>query len=57
MYSDPADCPEHVWVSVGVSTVDGDVHRIWDCERCPAWTSEPLGDDRRVPFADTDLGD
>jgi hypothetical protein len=50
----PTDCPEHVWSSVGVTVVDGTVTRVWDCERCDAWTSEPLDDDRRVPWAETE---
>lgn len=55
MAHDPADCPGHVWASIGVTVIDGTVHRIWDCERCTAWTDEPLGEDRRVPWADTEL--
>jgi hypothetical protein len=55
MLHEPDDCPEHVWSSVGVTVIDGSVHRIWDCERCTAWTNEPLDDDRRVPWPDTDL--
>jgi hypothetical protein len=52
---DPADCPEHVWSSIGVTVIDGTTCRIWDCERCTAWTKEPLRDDRRVPWGDTDI--
>ena len=55
MLLDPADCPEHVWASIGVTAVDGTVHRIWDCERCTAWTKEPLDENRRVPWADADI--
>jgi hypothetical protein len=55
MSQDPADCPEHVWSSIGVTVIDGTTSRIWDCERCAAWTTEPLGDDRRVPWTDTDI--
>lgn len=51
----PSDCPEHVWSSVGITVIDGRVTRVWDCERCTAWTSEPLDDDRRVEWADTSL--
>ncbi len=51
MSGDPADCPEHVWSSVGVTAVDDDVVRVWDCERCGAWTTEPLREDRRVDWA------
>lgn len=50
----PSDCPEHVWSSVGVTVVDGTLARIWDCERCDAWTSEPLDDDHRVPWTETE---
>ncbi|MFW5924415.1 MAG: hypothetical protein ACOCSP_02310 [archaeon] len=55
MRQEPSECPEHVWSAIGVAVIDGTVSRIWDCERCTAWTSEPLADDRRVPWPDADL--
>ena len=55
MHREPVDCPEHVWTSIGVTVVDGTVNRIWECERCTAWTNEPLGEDWRVPWEDTPL--
>ena len=55
MHQDPADCPGHAWASVGVTVVDGTVHQIWDCERCTAWTSEPLDEDHHVAWGDTSL--
>jgi len=55
MHQDLADCPDHVWASIGVTVTDGTIHRIWECERCTAWTNEPLKENRRVPWGDTDL--
>lgn len=55
MVRDSADCRDHVWASIGVTIIDGTVHRVWDCERCTAWTNEPLDDDNRVQWAETDL--
>lgn len=55
MDQDPAACPEHVWSSIGVTVIDGTIHRIWDCERCGAWTAESLADDHRVPWSDTNF--
>jgi hypothetical protein len=54
MLREPADCPGHVWASIGVTVMDGTTHRIWDCERCTAWTSEPLDEDRHVPWTETE---
>jgi hypothetical protein len=51
----PSDCPEHVWSSVGITVVDGQLSRIWDCERCTAWTAELLDEDRHVEWGDTSL--
>jgi hypothetical protein len=53
MYQEPANCPDHVWASIGVTVIEGTVYRIWECERCTAWTNEPLEQDRRVPREDT----
>jgi hypothetical protein len=55
MRQEPDNCPEHAWASIGVTVIDGTVHRIWDCERCSAWTTESLSDDRHIPWAETDL--
>lgn len=55
MDSEPTTCPEHVWAVIGITTVDGEIHRVWDCERCAAWTSQRLEEDRHVPFAESGL--
>jgi hypothetical protein len=54
MSEDPETCPEHVWSVIGVTVVDGTVARIWDCERCTAWTTEPLDEDHHVPWSQAD---
>jgi len=46
----PSDCPEHVWASIGVTVLDGEVSRIWNCERCVAWTQERLDPAHRVDW-------
>ena len=51
----PSDCPEHVWASIGVTVLDGEVSRIWNCERCVAWTQERLDPDHRVDWDATTL--
>jgi hypothetical protein len=48
-------CGEHAWASIGVTVVDGDVTRVWVCERCPAWTRELLDDATEVAWDDTRL--
>jgi hypothetical protein len=55
MSLDPSECPEHVWASVGVTVIGDQVNRIWNCERCAAWTNEPLEEDRRVEWSETAL--
>jgi hypothetical protein len=49
-------CSEHAWGSVGVTTVDGAIVRVWVCERCSAWTREPLAAAAEVDWDDTWLG-
>ena len=48
-------CGEHAWASTGVTVVDGEVTRVWVCERCPAWTREGLDDAMEVEWGDTRL--
>lgn len=48
-------CDDHAWASVGVTTVDGQVTRIWDCERCVVWTREPLDEADEIDWAETRL--
>ena len=50
MRLDASECPEHVWASVGVTVRDGVVVRVWDCERCAGWTTEPLDEAQHVPW-------
>jgi hypothetical protein len=55
MDQDEFACSEHVWASIGVTIVDGTVTRVWDCERCPAWTKEPLDPEWLVDWDESDL--
>ena len=55
MSRQPADCPEHVWASIGVTVLDGEVSRIWNCERCVAWTQEHLDPSHRIDWETTAL--
>ena len=52
----PALCTEHTWVAVGVTVIDGEVSRVWDCERCPAWTNQVLPREYELPWEETRLG-
>lgn len=55
MIHDVSECPGHLWASDGVAVVDGEVTRIWSCERCVAWTGQPLGSEARVDWDETAL--
>lgn len=50
-------CETHVWASLGVTTRDGVISRVWECERCPAWTAEPFDPDLEVAWEDTWLAE
>lgn len=50
-------CEEHAWASIGVTDIDGGMTRVWACENCPAWTSQPLSADAEIGWADTWLAD
>lgn len=45
-------CETHVWASVGITTRDGEVTRIWECEQCQAWAAEPFDPDLEVAWGD-----
>ena len=50
-------CETHVWASVGVTSREGNVCRIWECERCPAWTAEPFDSELQIPWDETWLSE
>jgi len=50
-------CEDHVWVSIGITSRDGAVCRIWECERCRAWTAEPFESDGEIAWDDTWLSE
>jgi len=50
-------CEIHVWASVGVTYREGNVCRIWECERCPAWTAEPFDSELQIPWDETWLSE
>jgi hypothetical protein len=52
-----AFCSEHAWTSIGVTVIEGTVTRIWTCERCAAWTSEPLDRSTFVEWGETTLAE
>jgi hypothetical protein len=54
MATDHAD-HDHAWASVGTTSRGETVMRVWLCERCRAWTLEPLAPDTEVAWADTTL--
>ena len=47
----------HAWASAGVVAREGGVHRIWECEDCPAWTAEELEPVSELPWDETWLSD
>jgi hypothetical protein len=50
-------CERHVWASVGVVDRAGSIRRIWECEDCPAWTTEPFDPEYEQAWNDTWLAD
>lgn len=54
--ADPELCDRHIWVAVGVTTVEGAVVRVWTCEQCPAWTRQRMADRFEVDWADANVG-
>ena len=50
-------CDRHAWASAGVVAREGGVHRIWECEDCPAWTAEELEPASELPWDETWLSD
>jgi len=55
MSRQPAGCPEHVWASIGVTVLAGEVSRIWNRERCVAWIHERLDPNHRIDWETTAL--
>lgn len=55
--SEEAVCERHVWASVGVVLRDESVCRVWECEDCPVWTTEPFDPDYERDWDDTWLAD
>jgi hypothetical protein len=55
--SDSERCGTHAWASVGVVSRAGEVARIWECERCPAWTAEAFDPEDERPWDDTWLAE
>lgn len=55
--SEAAICENHVWASVGVVTCDRSVRRVWECEDCPVWTTEPFDPEYELAWDDTWLAD
>ncbi len=50
-------CTTHAWASVGVVTRDDSVCRIWECEQCPVWTTEPFDPAFELPWDETWLAE
>jgi ribosomal protein L37AE/L43A len=50
-------CDAHTWASVGITTRERAVCRIWECEQCQVWTAEPFTPDLEVAWTDTWLSE
>jgi hypothetical protein len=54
---EPQTCETHAWASVGVVTRGETVQRIWECENCPVWTTEPFDPEYEREWDDTWLAE
>ncbi|WP_436925021.1 hypothetical protein [Halosimplex amylolyticum] len=46
-------CDQHVWAALGIVSRDGSVSRVWECEDCPVWTTEPFDPEYERDWDDT----